>query len=98
MDGAHDIETSFKVTERTLHTVFEQLALHNVALEGMILKPNMVIQGEQAKKQASVDEVADATVKVLLRCVPGAVPGIAFLSGGQSDELDRKSTRLNSSH
>jgi fructose-bisphosphate aldolase class I len=87
MDGAHDIDTSFKVTERTLHTVFEQLALHNVALEGMILKPNMVIQGEQAKKQASIDDVADATVKVLLRCVPAAVPGIAFLSGGQSDEL-----------
>ena len=69
-----------------LHTVFEQLALHNVAFEGMILKPNMVIQGEQAKIRASVDEVADATVKVLLRCVPAAVPGIAFLSGGQSDE------------
>lgn len=87
MDGAHDIETSFKVTERTLHTVFEQLALHNVALEGMILKPNMVIQGEKAAKQASIEDVADATVKVLLRCVPAAVPGIAFLSGGQSDEL-----------
>lgn len=87
MDGGHDLATSFAVTERTLHTVFEQLALHNVALEGMILKPNMVIQGEKAAKQASVEEVADATVQVLLRCVPAAVPGIAFLSGGQSDEL-----------
>lgn len=86
MDGGHDLATSYAATERTLHTVFEQLALHNVAFEGMILKPNMVIQGEQAKVRASVDEVADATVKVLLRCVPAAVPGIAFLSGGQSDE------------
>lgn len=87
MDGAHDLATSFAVTERVLHTVFEYLALHNVALEGMILKPGMVIQGEKAKVAASIDEVADATVQVLKRCVPSAVPGIAFLSGGQSDEL-----------
>jgi len=87
MDGDHDLATSFAVTERTLHTVFEYLALHNVALEGIILKPGMVIQGEQARKAASIDEVADATVQVLKRCVPSAVPGIAFLSGGQSDEL-----------
>lgn len=87
MDGDHDLAASFAATERTLHTVFEQLALHNVALEGMILKPGMVIQGESCKKAASIDEVADATVQVLKRCVPAAVPGIAFLSGGQSDEL-----------
>jgi fructose-bisphosphate aldolase class I len=87
MDGDHDLAASFAATERTLHTVFEQLALHNVVLEGMILKPGMVIQGEQCKKVASIDEVADATVQVLKRCVPAAVPGIAFLSGGQSDEL-----------
>ncbi|WP_298723996.1 class I fructose-bisphosphate aldolase [uncultured Ferrovibrio sp.] len=86
MDGDHDLQASFNATERTLHTVFEQLALHNVAFEGMILKPNMVIHGESCKKTASVEEVADATVQVLLRCVPAAVPGIAFLSGGQSDE------------
>ena len=87
MDGDHDLATSFAVTERTLHTVFEMLALHNVQLEGIILKPGMVIQGESCKKVASIDEVADATVQVLKRCVPSAVPGIAFLSGGQSDEL-----------
>lgn len=87
MDGDHDLAASFAATERTLHTVFEYLALHNVALEGIILKPGMVIQGEQCKKAASIDEVADATVQVLKRCVPSAVPGIAFLSGGQSDEL-----------
>ncbi len=87
MDGDHDLATSFAATERTLHAVFEQLALHNVVFEGMILKPGMVIQGESCKKAASIDEVADATVQVLKRCVPSAVPGIAFLSGGQSDEL-----------
>lgn len=87
MDGDHDLAASFAATERTLHTVFEYLALHNVALEGIILKPGMVIQGEQCKKAAGIDEVADATVQVLKRCVPSAVPGIAFLSGGQSDEL-----------
>ncbi len=87
MDGSHDLATSFAATERTLHTVFEQLALHNVVFEGMILKPGMVIQGESCKTAASIDEVADATVQVLKRCVPSAVPGIAFLSGGQSDEL-----------
>ena len=87
MDGDHDLAASFAATERTLHAVFEQLALHNVVLEGMILKPGMVIQGESCKTAASIDEVADATVQVLKRCVPSAVPGIAFLSGGQSDEL-----------
>ncbi|WP_341895711.1 class I fructose-bisphosphate aldolase [Ferrovibrio terrae] len=87
MDGDHDLATSFAATERTLHTVFEMLALHNVQLEGIILKPGMVIQGESCKTVASIDEVADATVQVLKRCVPAAVPGIAFLSGGQSDEL-----------
>lgn len=86
MDGAHGIDAAFAATERTLHTVFDQLALHNVAFEGMVLKPNMVIHGEQCKTPASVEQVADLTVQVLLRCVPGAVPGIAFLSGGQSDE------------
>lgn len=86
MDGGHDIDVAYAATERTLHTVFEQLALHNVALEGMVLKPNMVIHGEGCAKRSGIEACADATVKVLLRCVPAAVPGIAFLSGGQSDE------------
>ncbi len=88
MDGDHDIDHLLRrLRARRCITVYANcMALHNVALEGMILKPNMVIQGDQAKTKASVDEVADATVRVLLRCVPAAVPGIAFLSGGQSDE------------
>jgi fructose-bisphosphate aldolase class I len=86
MDGGHDIETCERVTEWTLHEVFKALFNQRVALEGMILKPNMVISGMKAAKQASVEEVAERTVKILKRCVPGAVPGVAFLSGGQSDE------------
>jgi fructose-bisphosphate aldolase, class I len=70
-----------------LKETFQQLYYSNVAMEGMILKPNMVISGMKCARQASVDEVAEKTVAVLKRCVPGAVPGIAFLSGGQSDEL-----------
>jgi fructose-bisphosphate aldolase class I len=69
-----------------LKTVFEQLYYQKVALEGMVLKPNMVVAGKKSKNQAGVDEVAEKTVKVLKACVPAAVPGIAFLSGGQSDE------------
>jgi fructose-bisphosphate aldolase class I len=85
MDGAHDIDRCQAVTEWTLKTVFEQLYDQRVALEGMVLKPNMVIAGKKCPKQASVAEVAEKTVKVLRACVPAAVPGIAFLSGGQSD-------------
>src|SRR5260370_8745911 len=69
-----------------LKTVFEQVYCQKVALEGMVLKPNMVVAGKKSKNQAGVDEVAEKTVKVLKACVPAAVPGIAFLSGGQSDE------------
>jgi fructose-bisphosphate aldolase class I len=69
-----------------LKETFQELYYQNVALEGMVLKPNMVIAGKKSAKQASVQEVAEKTVKVLKACVPGAVPGIAFLSGGQSDE------------
>jgi fructose-bisphosphate aldolase class I len=69
-----------------LKTVFEQLYYQHVKLEGMVLKPNMVISGKKAGKRAGVDEVAEKTLKVLKACVPAAVPGIAFLSGGQSDE------------
>jgi fructose-bisphosphate aldolase class I len=74
------------ITEWLLKTVFEQLYYQKVALEGMILKPNMVVAGKKAKSRASVDEVAEKTVRLLQACVPAAVPGIAFLSGGQSEE------------
>ena len=87
MDGDHDIVRCFAVTSATLKVVFEELANHRVALEGMLLKPNMVIAGKKCAKQASVQEVASETVKLLKRHVPAAVPGIVFLSGGQSDVL-----------
>jgi len=93
MDGDHTIERCFEVTEQVLHAVFNQLYTQGVILEGMILKPNMIVPGLACPTQVSVDEVADATVKCLLRTVPAAVPGIAFLSGGQSSEL--ASARLN---
>jgi fructose-bisphosphate aldolase, class I len=86
MDGDHDIDACYAVTEWTLKTVFEQLYYQKVVLEGMVLKPNMAIAGKKCPKQASVEEVAEKTVKLLKACVPPAVPGIAFLSGGQSDE------------
>ncbi|MEP6840765.1 MAG: class I fructose-bisphosphate aldolase [Bradyrhizobium sp.] len=93
MAGAHTLERCRQVTEETLHSVFNHLYSQNVMLEGVILKPNMVLPGLSCPKQESVDEVAAATVKSLLRTVPAAVPGIAFLSGGQSAEL--ASARLN---
>jgi len=93
MDGGHTLEGCFEVTEEVLRTVFNQLYTQRVMLEGIILKPNMVLPGLTCPRQESVDEVADATVKCLLRAVPAAVPGIAFLSGGQSAEL--ASARLN---
>ena len=93
MDGAHTLERCREVTEEVLRTVFNQLYSQRVMLEGMILKPNMVVPGLTCPKQEAVDEVADATVSCLLRAVPAAVPGIAFLSGGQSAEL--ASARLN---
>jgi fructose-bisphosphate aldolase, class I len=86
MDGDHDIDTCEKVTEWTLKEVYQQLYYAKVPLEQTLLKPNMVIAGKKCPKQASRQEVADRTVAVLERCVPPAVPGIAFLSGGQSDE------------
>ncbi|MGE5626054.1 MAG: class I fructose-bisphosphate aldolase [Bacillota bacterium] len=85
MDGAHDISRCAEVTEETLQMVFAELHAQRVAFEGILLKPNMVISGMKCPKQASVEEVASETVKVLKRCVPSAVPGIVFLSGGQSD-------------
>jgi len=93
MDGEHTIHQCFDVTEETLRAVFKELRLQNVMLEGMILKPNMILPGLSCKVQETVDEVADATIRCLLRNVPAAVPGIAFLSGGQSPEL--ATARLN---
>ena len=93
MDGEHTLERCFEVTEEVLRTVFNHLYTQRVTLEGMILKPNMVLPGLTCSKQETVDAVADATVRCLLRTVPAAVPGIAFLSGGQSGEL--ASARLN---
>lgn len=86
MDGAHTIERCEEVTTATLQQVFAQLQAHRVRLEGMLLKPNMVLSGKSCAQQASVDEVAAATVRCFLRTVPAAVPGIVFLSGGQSAE------------
>jgi fructose-bisphosphate aldolase class I len=93
MDGDHTLERCFEVTEKVLREVFCQLYTQRVMLEGMILKPNMVLPGSTCPKQKALDEVADATVNCLLRAVPAAVPAIAFLSGGQSAEL--ASARLN---
>jgi fructose-bisphosphate aldolase class I len=86
MDGDHDIDRCHDVTQRVLNEVFQELRIQRVALEGMILKPNMVVSGKKSAKQASVEDVAEKTVRLLKECVPAAVPGIAFLSGGQSDE------------
>ena len=93
MDGEHSLERSFDVTEEVLRTVFNQLYAQRVLLEALILKPNMVLPELTGPRQEAVDEVADATVKCLLRAVPAAVPGIAFLSGGQPGDL--ASARLN---
>ena len=86
MDGDHDIDRCFQVTEMVLKLQFEELYFQRVALEGMVLKPNMIVPGKKSAKRASVEEVADKTLRVLKACVPASVPGIAFLSGGQSDE------------
>ncbi|PRP90377.1 class I fructose-bisphosphate aldolase [Enhygromyxa salina] len=87
MDGDHDIDRCDQVTARTLSEVFTALRRHDVLLEGILLKPNMVISGSTCPTQASVDEVAQRTMRCLLRNVPAAVPGIVFLSGGQDDVL-----------
>jgi fructose-bisphosphate aldolase class I len=86
MDGDHDADRCAMITEWVLKTVFEQLYYQRVALEGMVLKPNMIVPGKKSAKRASVEEVAEKTLKVLKACVPASVPGVAFLSGGQSDE------------
>jgi fructose-bisphosphate aldolase, class I len=86
MDGDHDVDRCHTITEWVLKTVYEELYYARVQLEGTVLKPNMVVPGKKSAKKASVEEVADRTVRVLKACVPASVPGIAFLSGGQSDE------------
>jgi fructose-bisphosphate aldolase class I len=86
MDGDHTIERCGGVTEWILKEVFQELYYAGVKLEGMVLKPNMVIAGKECPKQNSPEDVAEWTLKVLKRCVPAAVPGITFLSGGQADE------------
>lgn len=86
MDGEHTLTRCLQVTEVVLHEVFHQLAHQRVLLEGIVLKPNMVVSGKEAPERAGSQEVAERTVQCLLRTVPAAVPGIAFLSGGQSDE------------
>ena len=93
MDGGHSFERCFEVSDEVLHTVFDQLHTQGVALEQMILKPNMILSGKDCPRQANVSEVAEATVTCLLRNVPAAVPGIAFLSGGQGSEI--ATARLN---
>jgi fructose-bisphosphate aldolase class I len=87
MNGTHELDAHFRATARTLAAVFEQLREQRVSLEGMLLKPNMVLSGDRCPGQATVDEVAEATLRCLRERVPAAVPGIVFLSGGQSPEL-----------
>ena len=86
-DAKHDINRCYDVTVWTLNAVFHELAIAGIALEGMVLKPNMVVPGQHSGTSASVEQVAELTVRALKATVPPAVPGIAFLSGGQSDEL-----------
>jgi len=85
MDGEHTVTSHFEVTEEILHIVFHELAEHRVRLEAMLLKPNMVLPGKDCPQKTSVSEVAEMTLRCMLRTVPPAVPGIVFLSGGQSD-------------
>ena len=87
MDGPHTLERCARVTADTLHALFAELSEQRTVLEGILLKPNMVLSGSECKVQASVDDVADATIKCFRETVPAAVPGIVFLSGGQSDEV-----------
>jgi fructose-bisphosphate aldolase class I len=96
MDGAHTIEDCYRVTERTIRSLFNQLYIQRVNLRGIILKPNMVIAGKDCPTQNDINTVAYATVNCLLAAVPAAVPGIAFLSGGQTDQ--EATAHLNAMH
>ena len=86
MEGDHDIQKCYEVTSKTLNNLFKNLKFQNVYLEGILLKPNMVIAGLECAKQATVNEVAEMTISCLKNNVPDEVPGIVFLSGGQSDQ------------
>ena len=86
MDGDHDIDTCYEVTTDTLREVYYELGTHRVALEGTLLKPNMVLSGKDASNRASAERVAEMTVQCFMNTVPAAVPGVVFLSGGQSDD------------
>jgi fructose-bisphosphate aldolase class I len=96
MDGSHDLKRCFDVTEKVQHVLFDQLFAQNVDLKALILKPNMILPGLSYAKPASIDKVAEATVTCLLQTVPPEVPGIAFLSGGQSPQL--ATAHLNAMH
>ncbi len=96
MEGKHTLSQCSEVTESVLHSVFKQLYNAHVILEGMLLKPNMILPGLTCSEQESVGKVAEATIQCFLRCVPAAIPGITFLSGGQPYEL--ASARLNAIH
>ena len=96
MDGAHNLKKCFDVTKKVQHVLFDQLFAQNVNLQGVILKPNMILPGLSSSKQADIDTVAEATVTCLLQSVPAAVPGVAFLSGGQSPEM--ATAHLNAMH
>ena len=96
MDGSHTIEQCFDATEASLDTVFRSLREQRIVVEAMLLKPNMVVPGTKAARQAGVEEVADATVRCLRQTVPAAVPGVMFLSGGQTPE--RATKHLNAMH
>jgi len=99
MDGNHTIQSCYEVTERVLKALFYQLYQFRIDLEGMILKPNMIIAGKECTTQNNVDEVAEATLNCLLASVPAAVPAIAFLSGGQSpEEASKHLNRINNAH
>ena len=99
MDGNHDINSCQQITEETLNSVFGELYAQEVVLEGMILKPNMVISGSDGEKRADINEVANETVATLMRCVPAAVPGVMFLSGGQNEiEATMHLNAMNSNH
>src|SRR5207247_9014850 len=86
MDGDHDIDRCYEMSQRVLNKTFQELRIQRVALEGMVLKPNMVVAGKKSPRQASVEEVAEKTVRLLKNCVPAAVPRVGFISGGQSDQ------------
>lgn len=94
MDGNHSIQKSYEVTSKVLNLVFESLSSKSINFEGMILKPNMVLSGYQCSSQSSIEQVAESTLQCLKNNVPSSVPGIAFLSGGQSEDLATRHLNL----